>query len=100
MILEVAKANLTTSTPNALPDSTGPPEPTLGGDLLQGAIAIAEFMFGAEAGSKERRRVYWLAEIGELPVFYIGSTICARKSTIMRDVAQREARAAELSTQA
>ena len=85
---------------NALPDSTGPSEPTLASDLLHGAIAIAQFMFGEDIGPKERRRVYWLAEIGEIPVFYIGSTICARKSTIMRDVAQREARAAELTTQA
>jgi hypothetical protein len=71
-----------------LPDATRPPESlALADDLLVGASAIAAFMFGT---AKERRRVYWLVENGRLPVFKLGSTICARKSTILRVVAQRE----------
>ena len=45
-----------------LPDATGPP--ALADDLLYGAAAIAEFLFGS---AEDRRRVYWLAESGQLP---------------------------------
>jgi hypothetical protein len=73
-------------TPQSLPDTTKPPA-VLADDLLVGANAIAEFMFGT---AKERRRVYWLVETGQLPVFKYRTTICARKSTILRDVELRE----------
>jgi hypothetical protein len=45
-------------------------------DLLTGAEAIATFM-----GVKPRR-VYHLTETGQLPVFRIGTTLCARRSTL------------------
>ena len=60
----------------------------LAGDLLVGAAAIAQFMFGNE---NERRRIYSLAERGQLPVFRLGSILCARKSTILSELATREA---------
>jgi hypothetical protein len=77
----------------------------LAGDLLQGADAIAEFLFGTP---NDRRRIYYLAEepnpanekprkrlkkaapAAKLPIFRIGNTICARKSTLTRWIAQQE----------
>ena len=68
-----------------LPPATGPPE--LADDLFTGAAAIARFVFGDES---ERRRVYWLADTGQLPVFRIGSILCARKSSILKAVELHE----------
>jgi hypothetical protein len=62
-------------------------ERPLADDLLTGAAAIARFVFGDEG---ERRRVYWLADTGQLPVFRIGSTLCAHKSRILRAVELHE----------
>lgn len=64
--------------------------PALSEDLLIGAAAIAVFMFGDK---HERRRVYWMAGNGQLPVFRIGSTLCARKSSLLRSVEARESAA-------
>lgn len=61
---------------------------TIADDLLVGAEAIALEAFGSE---KHKRRVYHLAERGELPVFYLGSLIAARKSTLRQHIAEREA---------
>ncbi len=71
----------------SLPDTTGPP--ILADDLLIGAMAIAAFVFG-RAEPAERRRVYWLAETAELPIFRLGSMICARKSRLLQHIAERE----------
>ena len=49
-------------------------------DLLFGAQEISLFMF---KNPKLRRRVYHLAEQHGLPKFYIGSTICSRRSRII-----------------
>lgn len=59
----------------------------LSSDLLRGADKIAEFMFG---DTKLRRQVYHLSERKKLPVFRMGSTICARKSTILEWIAAQE----------
>ena len=67
----------------------GGPPPGLGGDLLRGADAIAEFLFGDPG---QRRRVYYL--VGEarvrLPHFKLGAMICARRSTLLRWIEDRE----------
>jgi hypothetical protein len=60
----------------------------LGGDILYGAEAIAEFMFGDR---NKRRRVYNLAD-GGLPVFRIGANICARKSVLVTWIEEQEAK--------
>ena len=65
--------------------------PALADDLLYGAAAIAEFVFGDE---EERRKVYSLAEAKQLPVFYMGKIICSRRSSILNDIAARERAAA------
>lgn len=59
----------------------------LGDDLLIGAEAIAEYLFG---DPKFRRRVYHLVRKGALPTFKYGDTLCARRSTLLKDVAHRE----------
>lgn len=48
-------------------------------DILKGAAAIAEYLFGAPS---RRREVYYLAERERLPVFKLGAMICARRSTL------------------
>ena len=61
-------------------------------DLLSGASAIAGFL------GWSRRRLYYEADGGRIkatrfPVFRIGITLCARKSTLLRWLADREAAA-------
>ena len=75
----------------------------LANDLLYGAAEIAEFLFGDEGERederrKNRRKVYSLAESGRLPVFRWGAILCARKSTIVRDVEARERAAVSETT--
>ena len=63
----------------------------LSSDLLCGAAAIAEFMFG---DPKLRRQVYHLAEYGrgeqKIPCFRLGAKLCARKSTLSQWITQQE----------
>jgi hypothetical protein len=66
------------STPNELAD-----------DMLRGADEIAAFLFG-KRGS--RRKVYYLAECSHLPVFRLGSLLCARKSVLLRWISGQESR--------
>jgi hypothetical protein len=61
----------------------------LAGDLLRGADEIAAFIFGARAS---RRKIYYLAETSHLPVFRLGSMLCARRSVIERWIAGQESR--------
>jgi hypothetical protein len=63
----------------------------LADDILRGADAIAAFIFG-ERGS--RRKVYYLAETSHLPVFRLGSVLCARKSVLLRWISGQESRVA------
>jgi len=63
----------------------------LAADILRGADEIAEFIFG-ERGS--RRKVYYLAECSRLPVFRLGSVLCARKSVLLKWISGQESRVA------
>jgi hypothetical protein len=59
--------------------------PTLSDDLLYGAGAIAEFMFGKQNRRKNRRKVYGLVAaklLPPFPAFHMGKIICGRKSSI------------------
>jgi hypothetical protein len=60
----------------------------LAGDIIEGAEAIAEVLWGDR---KKKRRVYHLAETGELPVFRLGSIIHARKSVLIAHIEAQEA---------
>lgn len=73
---------------NALSDTSSP---ELSADLLKGADEIARFVFGEKNGS--RRKIYYLAETSHLPVFRLGSVLCARRSVLMRWIAGQESRA-------
>jgi hypothetical protein len=73
-------------TPQTLPIST---QPELADDLLRGADEIARFIFG---GARARRKVYYLAECTKLPVFRLGSVLCARKSVLLNWIADQEQR--------
>lgn len=54
-------------------------------DLLFGAGAVAG------AVGLTRRQVYHASECGHMPLFKIGTTICARRSTLNRWFAEQEA---------
>jgi hypothetical protein len=73
--------------PHSLPADT-PPE--LAADLLRGADEIAEFIFGTP---ESRRKVYYLAECCRLPVFRLGSMLCARRSVLLKWIAGQESKA-------
>lgn len=80
--------------PSLNPDRSAEPAATpLAKDLLRGAAEIAEFVFGNAA---ERRRVYHLAtevkEESRIPVFRLGNLLCARRSTLLRWIAEQEHR--------
>jgi hypothetical protein len=59
----------------------------LSDDLLNGADEIAKFLFGSNAS---RRRVYYLASHTRIPVFRIGSVLCARRSVLLNWIAGQE----------
>ena len=61
---------------------------TLSADLLHGADEIRKFT------GLDRRSVYNLAQTSRIPVFRMGAVICARKSTLLRWIAEQEGRAA------
>jgi len=72
------------------PDGAALPSDNLADDLLRGADRIAEFLFGDPT---ERRTVYHLCEKSRLPVFRLGSVLCARKSTLKAWIEEQERRA-------
>ena len=59
----------------------------LADDILQGAEAIAEFLFGDR---RKRRRIYHLVETARLPVFRFGALVCARKTKLLDWIAVQE----------
>ena len=56
-------------------------------DLLRGAAAIAEFLYGDR---ELRRKVYHLAATSRLPVFKLGAMLCARRTTILEWIRRQE----------
>ena len=59
----------------------------LSGDILRGAAEISEFLFGEK---HRKRKVYYLTERNFLPVFRVGSMLCARKSKLTEWIAEME----------
>jgi hypothetical protein len=72
---------------NAVPNDK--PHQPLANDILRGADEIAEFIFG-DKGS--RRKIYYLCECTRLPVFRLGSVLCARKSVLLGWISGQESR--------
>ncbi len=60
---------------------------SLSSDILEGAAEIAEYLLGTR---DQRRRIYWLVEKQSLPVFRLGQTLCARKSTLSHWIGEQE----------
>jgi hypothetical protein len=58
-------------------------------DILRGAEELANFLFGDR---EQRRKVYHLAATSNLPVFKLGSMICARKSVLLKWIEEQEGR--------
>jgi hypothetical protein len=57
----------------------------LSDDLLYGAERIAEFLYGSKSA---RRKVYHNG--GSMPVFRMGSILCARKSQLIAWIDEQE----------
>ncbi len=64
-------------------------EPPFADDLLRGAEEVALFLFGS---TQMRRKVYHLAGTSNLPLFRLGSMICARKSVLLEWISEQENR--------
>ena len=67
----------------------------LADDILEGAEAIAEFLFRGTSDrqrARNRRKVYYLAETSKLPFFRLGSILCVRKSKLLDFIAAQENR--------
>ncbi len=62
-------------------------ECNLANDILRGAGAIAEHLYGDR---RHRRTIYHLAQTKRLPIFHLGSTICARRSTLIAWIEDQE----------
>jgi hypothetical protein len=72
------------------PASGSPREPdNLADDLLRGAEAIADFLYG---DATKRRKIYHLAETSRLPIFRLGPVLCARRSILLKWIAEQEQR--------
>ncbi|WP_248306929.1 DNA-binding protein [Bosea sp. AAP35] len=64
--------------------------PSLSDDLLHGAKAISLFIYGS-AYETSTRRIYHAVDKLGLPTFRMGSTICARRSSILKWIERQEA---------
>jgi hypothetical protein len=66
------------------------PEPSSpGADLLFGAAAISDFMLGSRT-EEDRKRIYGLIRKRLVPAFRIGATVCARKSSLLNYLEEKE----------
>jgi hypothetical protein len=73
-------------------ETPGPKTPEvrpLADDILRGAEEIAAFLFGS---TRQRRKVYHLAETSRMPCFRLGAVLCARRSTLLGWIEEQEAR--------
>ncbi|MGY8666166.1 hypothetical protein Q3C01_27975 [Bradyrhizobium sp. UFLA05-109] len=67
----------------------------LADDILEGAEAIADFLFCGTSDrerGRNRRKVYYLAENSQLPFFRLGAILCVRKSVLLDFIASQEIR--------
>jgi hypothetical protein len=61
--------------------------PDISNDILIGADEIAKFLFGPSAS---RRKVYYLASHTRIPLFRMGSVLCARRSVLLNWISGQE----------
>lgn len=77
-----------------LTNDTPPSHAPISHDILFGAEAIAEFLFGSR---DHRRKIYHLAEHSRLPIFRLGGVLCARPSVLTTWISRQEARSAGMA---
>lgn len=65
----------------------GETDAALANDILRGAPAIAEELFGS---AEDRWKVYNLVKHNRLPIFRMGSVVCARRSSLRDWIAEQE----------
>ncbi len=58
-------------------------------DMLRGAEEIALYLYGDR---EQRRKIYHLVATSHLPIFKLGSMICARRSVLIKWVENQEER--------
>jgi hypothetical protein len=63
----------------------------LADDMLEGAAAIAEYLYRSKS-ARILRKIYYLAETSRLPIFRLGALLCARKSTLLKFIRDQEER--------
>ena len=85
---------ITPADPAAAPIGLGP-SISLADDMLNGVAEIALFLYG-EADEKAKQRIYHLASRKvaagrRLPTWRFGTTICARRTTILKWISAQEA---------
>ena len=73
--------------PNAIPQTK---KGDLADDTLEGASAIAEFLYGTK---DKRRKIYYLAQRSKLPIYRMGALLHARKSVLLNFITAQERRA-------
>lgn len=64
-----------------------PGDDSLADDLLIGADEIAEFIYGDRT---MRRKIYYLKKASRIPLFRLGTVLCARKSTLCAWITEQE----------
>lgn len=74
---------------DAAPQNT---ESELADDMLEGARAITKFVY-KRVTRRNLRKIYYLAQNTKLPVFRLGSVLCARKSVLLEFIQIQENRA-------
>ena len=60
--------------------------------MIEGAAAIAEFIYRSR-DARYRRKIYYLAETSKIPIHRLGSRLCLRPSAYKNWIAGQEARA-------
>ena len=78
----------TSRTPPGDGGDEGPPD-GLRDDLLHSAAEIARYVFGDE---RARRKVYHLVATTKMPVFRLGTMICARRKVLLVWIEEQERR--------
>jgi hypothetical protein len=74
------------------------PDLTVADDLLEGAVAIGRFLVANSKAAKRlsdkqlARKIYHLVSTSRLPVFRLGSKICARRSALLAWIKRQEER--------
>jgi hypothetical protein len=73
------------------PRPTEKPSEDTNEPMIEGAAAIAEFIYRSR-DARYRRKIYYLAENSKIPIHRLGSRLCLRPSAYKSWIAGQEAR--------